>query len=160
MAVSVKGDAHFRSFSSKLLNFILCDSLVDHNECIHMSCKVLLFHCEDLRRILLCDKQCLHLSLIEDVVDLLNRHSFKETNCSDLVVHATQERLSPLWSILHPDSKEAPHLTFAFDLVTQVKSHEAAGEVYTELVNFSKCLPHVLAEAWLAIHIIKPAALA
>ena len=117
MAMSVEGDAHFRSFGFKLLNFILSDSFVDHNECIDMGCKVLLFHCEDLCRVLLCDKQCLHLSLIEDVVDLLNRHSFKETNCSDLVVHATQERLSPLWSILHPNSKEAPHFAFAFDLV-------------------------------------------
>ena len=48
--------------------------------------------------------QIMNNEQVEDIVDLLNRHSFEETNCCDFVVHAREERLCPLWSILHPNS--------------------------------------------------------
>ena len=111
----------------------------------------LLAKSDELGRVVLRADKSLHLSLVEDELNLLERHGIVEANCRDLVVHAGKHRGGPLPSVLGPDTTEAPHFVLALDFWAEIERHEALCKVLSTCADLSKSLPLVWTKHRLAI---------
>lgn len=111
----------------------------------------LLAKSDELGSVVLRADKSLHLSLVEDELDLFERHGIVEANSRDLVVHAGKHRGRPLPSVLGPDTTEAPLFTLSLDFWAEIERHEALCKVLSTCANLSKSLPLVWTEHRLAI---------
>ena len=96
----------------------------------------------------------MHLSLIQNEVDLFSRHRIVESNTGDTEVHRCNHSRGPLLSILGPDTDKSPQGSLAFNLRTEVELHHPSRELLANRIDLLPTLPDILAELWLAFCVI------
>ena len=129
-------------------------NLVHHDEVLYFSSEASLLHDDHFLKICRRAKNGLHLSLAQNVVNLLLSHGVEESNSHCAVIHAGNKTAGPLPSILSPNSKESPLHVFPVDLWNQIKIHQTLGKALTCSIEFTICLPLVIAEDWVTLFIL------
>ena len=89
-----------------------------------------------------------HFRLIKDKFDLGCTHGIVEPHSRHIVMHAGEQRLCPFRTILRPNTYEAPHSAFSFNLWRQLERHHAICQVLHILIHLSVRLPLVVTEKW------------
>lgn len=110
------------------------------------SCLAMLFHLENLLCVVSCAENACHLRLVENEIDLRGSHCIIEAHSCHVVMHACNERLGPLGSILGPNSAEAPSFAISLDLWAELKAHHTSCQVLYITVDRPIVLPYVVAE--------------
>ena len=79
--------------------------------------------------------------MLDDIVYLFLGLSIIKANCSDIVMHASKERVSPLPAVLGPDTHEAPLLTLAINIRAQTQLHHTLCEGLVGTLHIGKAHP-------------------
>lgn len=147
-------DHIFKSVNSgaRSLSFLCqrCFKLFDSkdDQILYSSGLTMLFHLKHLLCVVKRAENTRHLRLVEDEIDLRGSHCIIKAHSCHVVMHARNERLGPLRSILGPNSTKTPHLAFSLDLRAELEAHHSSCQVLYIAADRPIVLPYIVAEDW------------